>query len=145
MTKSTRTSLDVELRDGTKMRLHVNTIDKITRPINRTAFTPLLLDQIPRGELADPTLTTDAVADVDVLVGNDYYVCLLRPERKLYLGRGLYGVNTDLGWVLSRQTPSKLGNHTHTTTALLSRELLISNTLSITGASKQLASVTTRT
>ncbi|XP_028518889.1 uncharacterized protein LOC110251976 [Exaiptasia diaphana] len=102
------TNLDLPLKDGTTLHLTVNVVPKITgevhrHPISSQALNSHLLKDI---ELADKLPLERQTSNIDLLIGNDYYLDIIEPMR-VQLQPGLYLLASGLGWILTGRTSSE--------------------------------------
>jgi len=109
--KTPTATIDLPLRDGTNLKLTVNVVPKITGevhrlPVKSEALNSHLLKDLP---LADKLPTQRETSNIDLLIGNDYYLDLIEPIR-ITLQPGLYLLGSKLGWILTGRTT--LDTHT---------------------------------
>ena len=98
--KTAACCVHLQLRDNSWTELKVSVVPTITKTFKRKLVTSKHLVSLNLEDLADTTMSTEPMFEVELLLGNDYYGRLLLSEKK-YLGDGLYAFNTQLGWVLS--------------------------------------------
>ncbi|XP_070546913.1 uncharacterized protein [Ptychodera flava] len=106
--KSPVTTLDICLRDGSVMTVTVNIVPQITgtlqrMPINTETFQnwDILWKDIP---LADSLPQETETSTIELLIGNDYYLDLILPQR-VEVQPGLHLLGSKLGWILTGRTP----------------------------------------
>ena len=102
--KTPKVTLNLQLADGKSMTIDANVVPKITgtilrRPIslNKCENWNFLWDKF---SLADSLPTSKETATVELLVGNDYYLDIILPQ-KIMLQTGLYLLGSKLGWILT--------------------------------------------
>ena len=97
----------MKLRDGTILKLTANVIPTITgemqrRPLNKRFsqnWEYLWRDNL----LADALPTKLENSTTDLLIGNDYYLDFILPQ-KVEIQPGLYMLGSKLGWILAGRT-----------------------------------------
>ncbi|XP_077989885.1 uncharacterized protein LOC144444346 [Glandiceps talaboti] len=111
--KTSLTKLQLKLRDGTFLTMTVNIVPKITGTIHRM---PLSIETCTnwgflwRGiPLADDIPTKVETSTIELLIGNDYYLDLILPE-KIKVHAGLHLLGSRLGWLLAGRTSGEASN-----------------------------------
>ena len=110
----------IPLKDGTCLKMTVNVVPKITGgierlPMNTDIFETHLLKDF---ELADTIPAQQENINIDMLLGNDYYLDVIEPFR-VHLKSGLYLLGSKLGWILTGRTQIVPQSSTETATPAL--------------------------
>lgn len=97
------TGLRLLTKDGSSLHLRVNVIPKITGNLQRAYFNPEkfshLLKDIP---LADSVTSTEETANIELLLGNDYYCDIFSGDISMKaVSPGLNVMESKLGWILT--------------------------------------------
>ena len=104
------TSLKPKLRDGTYFVIKANIVPTITGSIQRIPIdTTTCKDWGYLWKdicLADTFPNEKETSSIDLLIGNDYYLDLVLPQ-KIQVNRGLYLLGSKLGWILTGRTSSE--------------------------------------
>ncbi|XP_053406426.1 uncharacterized protein LOC128559229 [Mercenaria mercenaria] len=107
-TRSTR--LEIKSKDGKYMTLSANIIPSITGTIHRNQIkfhSPNKFAELTRNlSLADTIPTQNETIKIDLLIGNDFYLEIIRSE-KIEVQPGLYLLSSCLGWILTGRTQPK--------------------------------------
>ena len=105
--KTPKVNFNLTLADGTLMNMDANVVPKITGTILRR---PVEMEKCKNWEylwsnftLADTLPTEKETGTIELLVGNDYYLDLILPE-KIELQPGLYLLGSKLGWIITGRT-----------------------------------------
>ena len=100
--------ISVKLLDGGYTYMTTNIIPSITGPIQRVGVDSVKLQswahcfsQLP---LADPIPEHSEPCKIDMLLGNDYYLDIVKLERH-EVQPGLFIMSSKLGWILSGRVP----------------------------------------
>lgn len=105
--KTPSTVLELQLRDGTFFKLTANVIPSITGSVQRRPFNADCLNNWnylwKENSLADTLPNEREDATIDLLIGNDYYLDLILPQ-KVQIQPGLYMLGSKLGWILTGRT-----------------------------------------
>ena len=119
--RSPTTKLDIVLKDGTILPINANVVPQIAgsiqrRPVNLKSFRnwDYLWGEFP---LADDLHKETESSSVEVLIGNDYYLDIILPQ-KIEVQAGLYMLGSKLGWILSGRT-SEITNDTTESSMLI--------------------------
>ena len=111
------TKLDIMLKDGSTLRINANVVPQIAgsiqrRPVNHKSFQnwEYLWGEFP---LADDLPKEIETSSIDLLIGNDYYLDIILPQ-KIEVQTGLYMLGSKLGWILSGRTSENVSNITET-------------------------------
>ena len=98
--------LTVHFSDNTTQHITATVVPTITGSITTTPLDLHVQAALPPDiHLADHYLDSGQPQVIDLLVGNDYYLDIVLPERR-QLSPGLYALNTRLGWIISGRLPS---------------------------------------
>ena len=101
------TVLNIELKDGSALQITANIIPKITGEMQRRPFNTRCLQNWEYlwkdNALADTLPTEIESSTIDLLIGNDYYLDLILPQ-KVEIQQGLYMLGSKLGWILAGRT-----------------------------------------
>ena len=85
-------------------QLRVTVVSNITSNITTAPLDQNLKLNLPRDiHIAETEYKASQTQGIDILIGNDYYLELVLPERH-QLAPGLYALNTSLGWIVSGRT-----------------------------------------
>ena len=68
--------------------------------------------------LADDIPTERETSSVEILIGNDYYLDIILPQ-KVEVQSGLYMLGSKLGWILSARTSEKVENSTESSMLIM--------------------------
>ena len=106
-TESRNIKLDIVLKDGSILTISANVVPQISESIQRRSVNLKTLDNwnYLRNEfsLADDLPTERETSSVELLIGNDYYLDIILPQ-KMEVQSGLYMLGSKLGWILSGRT-----------------------------------------
>ena len=104
---SPTTKLDIILKDGSTLQINANVVPHIAgsvqrRPVNLKSLKnwDCLWGEFP---LADDLPKETETSSVELLIGNDYYLDIILPQ-KIEVQKGLYMLGSKLGWILSGRT-----------------------------------------
>ena len=105
--KTPTTKLNIQLKDGSTLKISANVVPQIAGSIHRR---PVNLTSVKNWEylwtefsLADDFPNNRETSSVDLLIGNDYYLDIILPQ-KIEIQTGLYMLGSKLGWILARRT-----------------------------------------
>ena len=103
--KTPTTKINLPLKDGTQLLLTVNVVPKITGGIQRMPIdTKIFENHLWKDlQLADSLPTQTEKTQIDLLLGNDYYLDIIEPVR-MELKPGLFLLGSKLGWILTGRT-----------------------------------------
>jgi len=112
--KTPTTCVDLRLNDGTFMTITANVVPKIAgeiirRPVNvtRQESWKHLFSSF---DLADNLPTESEKTTIELLIGNDYYLDVVLPQ-KVEVQPGLYLLGSRFGWILSGRTSDISDGH----------------------------------
>ena len=95
------------LKSGFTMKINANAVPNITGTIERTPFRSATNKQtLKQYELADTIPVKKESCNIDLLIGNDYYVDIVSTKR-IMLSDGLYLFGSKFGWILSGRTKNE--------------------------------------
>lgn len=101
------TKLDIKLKDGSVLQVTANIVPSITGTIHRN---PLAIPSsgnlnflLKSLDMADTIPTESESTTIELLLGNDYYLDLVLPQR-MEIQTGLYLLASKLGWILTGRT-----------------------------------------
>ncbi|MBV2113425.1 MAG: aspartyl protease family protein [Candidatus Thiodiazotropha sp. (ex Ctena orbiculata)] len=107
------TTLDIELNDGSSIRVSANIVPNITGTIHRG---PLQIKDLENWDfmwskysLADTLPFERESSSIELLIGSDFYLDLILPQR-VEIKPGLYMLATKLGWMLSGRVSGGANN-----------------------------------
>ena len=107
------TKLDIRLKDGSTLQISANVVPQIAgsiqrRPVNLKSFQnwEYFWGEFP---LADDLPKETETSSVELLIGNDYYLDIILPQ-KIEVQTGLYMLGSKLGWILSARTSENVSN-----------------------------------
>ncbi|XP_052784398.1 uncharacterized protein LOC128220159 [Mya arenaria] len=102
--KTKTVNIDITLKDGSCMKLTANVVPTISGTIQRNPLTKVLSKQmehlINSVDLSDTIPRAQETTTIDVLIGNDYYLDIVLPQR-IEIEPGLYLLSSKLGWILT--------------------------------------------
>ena len=105
--KTPSTVLDIKLRNGSILKITANVIPSITGSVQRRPFDTKCLKNWKflwtEGALADTIPNEQENTTIDLLVGNDYYLDFILPQ-KVEIQPGLYMLGSKVGWILAGRT-----------------------------------------
>ena len=111
--KTPTTKLDIILKDGSTLKISANVVPQIAGSIQRR---PVNLKSIKNWEylwtefsLADDFPNVQETSSVELLIGNDYYLDIILPQ-KIEIQTGLYMLGSKLGWILAGRTTEIVEN-----------------------------------
>ena len=114
-TESGNAKLDIVLKDGSILTIRANIVPQIAESIQRRPVNLKSLDNWDctsnEFSLADDTPTERETSSVELLIGNDYYLDKIFPQKAL-VQSGLYMLGSKLGWILSGRTSEIVENST---------------------------------
>ncbi len=104
------------LKDNSILPLTLDVVPQITGKVTRTSTKDLDKNELKEKwpaimcGLADtfPEEDDEAVASIEVLIGNDFYWQIVTGE-KIEISTGLYFINSLLGWIVTGRTSSERG------------------------------------
>ena len=106
-TESRNTKLDIVLKDGSILTISANVVPQIAESIQRRPVNLKTLENWnylwKEFSLADDLPTERETSSVELLIGNDYYLDIILPQ-KMEVQSGLYMLGSKLGWILSGRT-----------------------------------------
>ena len=121
-TESRNTKLDILLKDGIILIIRANVVPQIAESIQGRPVNLKSLDNwdCPWNEfsLADDIPTERETSSVELLIGNDYYLDIILPQ-KVEVQSGLYMLGSKLGWILSGGTSGIVGNSTESSMLIM--------------------------
>ena len=95
------------LKSGLTMKIKANVVPNITGTIERTPFRSETIRQtLKQYKLADTIPVKKESCNIDLLIGNDYYVDIVSTKR-IMLSDGLYLFGSKFGWILSGRTKNE--------------------------------------
>ena len=107
------TKLDIVLKDGSTLNVRANVVPQIAGSIQRR---PIDLKSFKNWRylwtefsIADDLPSALETSSVDFLMGNDYYLDVIVPQ-KIEIQAGLYLLGSKLGWILSGRTCKEADN-----------------------------------
>ena len=116
------TVLDIELKDGSTLKINANIVPNITGSIQRR---PINLKSLQNWDylwkesvLADTLPNERESSTIELLIGNDYYLDLILPQ-KIEIQRGLYMLGSKLGWNLAGCTSDSFNEMTEPSLLIL--------------------------
>ncbi|XP_052785982.1 uncharacterized protein LOC128221411 [Mya arenaria] len=105
--KTESTNLKLKLTDGSDMMITANVVPNITGNIERKPANIYKRDDfknLTRNlRLADTVPCETESGLIDILIGNDFYLDIIQPDR-IEVQPGLYLLSSKLGWLLSGRT-----------------------------------------
>lgn len=111
--KTPTTKLNIILKDGSTLKIRANVVPQIAGSIQRR---PINLKSVENWEylwtefsLADDFPHVRETSSVELLIGNDYYLDIILPQ-KIEVQQGLYMLGSKLGWILSGRTSEAADN-----------------------------------
>ena len=109
--------LGIRLQSGFTMQLKASVVPKITGKIERRPIETDIRERLKTFDLADTIPTVTENTYIDLLVGNDYYADIVSMQR-MTVTKGLYLLQSKLGWVLSGRTQKQAGERQRTVSML---------------------------
>ncbi|XP_060588499.1 uncharacterized protein LOC132743919 [Ruditapes philippinarum] len=107
--KTPVTKLDLKLNSGKSLQISANIVPVISGNVQRKNIDVSTMEQIgdliTSLDLADSLPLEKESTTIELLIGNDYYLDLLLPQ-KIELLPGLYLLGSKLGWILTGRTNS---------------------------------------
>ena len=129
-TESRNTKLDIVLKDGSILTISANVVPQIAESIQRRPVNLKTLDNWNylwnEFSLADDLPTERETSSVELLIGNDYYLDIILPQ-KIEVQPGLYMLGSKLGWILSGRTSEIVERTTEPSMLLLTQGKRIEN------------------
>ena len=120
-TESRNTKLDIVVKDGSTLTINANVVPHIAESIQRRPVNSTSLDNWDylwaEFSLADDLPKERETSSVEQLIGNDYYLDIILPQ-KVTVQPGLYLLGSKLGWILSGQTSERAEEPTAESTML---------------------------
>lgn len=108
--KTKSTTLCLKLNDGTYMEIQANIVPVIGSNIERKQVditsNNSLKHLVKSLDLADTFPNENEHTSIELLIGNDYYLDLILPQR-IEIQSGLYLLGSKLGWILTGRTQDK--------------------------------------
>ena len=111
--KTPTIKLNILLKDGSTLKISANVVPQIAGSIQRR---PVNLKSVKNWEylwtefsLADDFPNVRETSSVELLIGNDYYLDIILPQ-KIEIQPGLYMLGSKLGWILSGRTSETVEN-----------------------------------
>ena len=121
-TETRNTKLDIVLKDGRVMKINANVVPQIAESIQRRPVNLKSLDNWKclwnEFSLADDLPSKGEISSIDLLIGNDYYLDMILPQ-KIEIQPGLYMLGSKLGWILSGRTSETIENTTESNMLIL--------------------------
>ena len=116
------TVLDIELKDGSTLKINANIVPNITGSIQRR---PINLKSLQNWDylwkecvLADTLPNERESSTIELLIGNDYYLDLILPQ-KIEIQRRLYMLGSKLGWISAGRTSDSFNEMTEPSLLIL--------------------------
>ena len=129
-------------KDGSAIEVSANVVPYITGSIQRAGFDTSKCanwHKFERLPLAAKVSKFTESCTIDVLIGNDYYLDIIQPEKKV-VQPGLYLLNSKLGWILAGRIHTYEPIHSLPNLLILTHgSLPLSNVQSYVPAEPQLA------
>lgn len=108
--KTPKVSLKLKLKDGHYLSIDANVVPTITGTVQRKPIPKDIQDRCQtlrkNLQLADTLPVKFENSTVDILIGNEYYLDLILPER-IEIQKGFYLLASKLGWILTGRTQRK--------------------------------------
>lgn len=111
--KTPTTKLNILLKDGSTLKISANVVPQIAGSVQRR---PVSLKSVKNWEylwtefsLADDFPNVRETSSVELLIGNDYYLDIILPQ-KIEIQPGLYMLGSKLGWILAGRTAETVEN-----------------------------------
>ncbi|CAG2200043.1 unnamed protein product [Mytilus edulis] len=97
--RTQKVSLKIRLKDGVCMLIDDNVVPKITIPLHMDVCENVkyLCNNL---QLADTLPSCLKSSTIEILIGNDYYLDIILPQ-KIEIQQGLYLLVSKLGWILT--------------------------------------------
>ena len=129
-TESRNTKLDIVLKDGSILTIRANVVPQIAESIQRRPVNLKSLDNWDclwnEFSLADDIPTERETSSVELLIGNNYYLDIILPQ-KVEVQSGLYMLGSKLGWNLSGRTSEIVENSTESSMPIMTHGKGIDN------------------
>ena len=129
-TESRNTKLDIVLKDGSILTITANVVPQIAESIQRRPVNLKSLDNWDclwnEFSLADDIPTERETSSVELLIGNDYHLDIILPQ-KVEVQSGLYMLGSNLGWILSGRTSEIVENSTESSMLIMTHVKGIDN------------------
>ncbi len=114
--------MDLRLQDGNYKTIWGSIVDVVTAPITKHPIPSLKLAYLASNmSLAEPIVMEQKQAEIDVLIGLDYFHDIIDPQR-LQVGEGLYLQGSKFGWMLSGCIQSENPNNEEHVMLIISEE-----------------------
>ncbi|XP_063427160.1 uncharacterized protein LOC134710700 [Mytilus trossulus] len=108
--KTTHTSLDIRLKNGLYFSIIANIVPVISGCLNRRKLDSVSMTKLRKYVndiyLADDLPFENESSEIDLLIGNDYYLDLIL-ARRLEVQPGLYLFASKLGWMVTGRVKNK--------------------------------------
>ena len=106
-----KTNFIINQSDGSKKEINARICKTITGNVIRNRIDTKQFDHIWKGlKLADDPPTETRQYKIDILIGNDYYDEIMKTD-KIEVQKGLYLINSSLGWMFSGRVSDGLNNN----------------------------------
>lgn len=129
-TETRNTKLDMVLKDGSILTIGANVVPQIAESIQRRPVNLKTLDNWDylwnEFSLADDLPSERETSSVELLIGNDYYLDIILPQ-KMEVQPGLYMLGSKLGWILSGRTSELVESTTEPSMLILTHGKGIDN------------------
>ena len=129
-TESRNTKLDIVLKDGSILTISANVVPQNAESIQRRPVNLKTLDNWNylwnEFSLAGDLPTERETSSVELLIGNDYYLDIILPQ-KMEVQPGLYMLGSKLGWILSGRLSEIVERTTEPSMLLLTQGKRIEN------------------
>ena len=129
-TESRNTKLDIVLKDGSILTIRAHVVPQIAESIQRHPVNLKSLDNWDclwnEFSLADDIPTERETSSVELLIGNDYYLDIMLPQ-KVEVQSGLYMLGSKLGWILSGRIFEIVENSTESSMLIMTHGKGIDN------------------
>ncbi|MCG7879441.1 MAG: hypothetical protein N0C90_24385, partial [Candidatus Thiodiazotropha endolucinida] len=129
--KTSQTRLSIKLNNGQYLDITANIVPVISGSVQRKALKfcdSQNIDHLVRSlDMADTIPSETESADVELLVGNDYYLDIILTQ-KIEVQPGLYLLASKLGWILTGRTTEGVSNQEETSMLTLTYGTNITST-----------------
>ena len=129
-TESRNTKLDIVLKDGSILTIRAKVMPQMAESIQRRPVNLKSLDiwycLWNEFSLADDIPTERETSSVELLIGNDYYLHIILPQ-KVKVQSGLYMLSSKLEWILSGRTSEIVENSTESRMLIMTHGKEIDN------------------
>ena len=105
--------MQIKKIDGTTETIDVSVVEKITGNITRMPVKEESLKRLTKKvTLADPPPQHATNVQIDMLIGNEYYLDFVTDE-KIEVAKGLYLLGSEFGWIISGRTQNTQRSSTY--------------------------------